>query len=405
MTIKDSFSEDGVRYLRGQDLTHFFISDANPVYIPQELYNGLSKRCHMKAGDILLSIVGTIGGVALVTDRYGSLTGSCKIAILRPRTISPYFLAAYLMSKVGQAQIQRRVRGAVQQGLILPDLNLLPVPTVDNEEQQKVEILMNQAYQKYRESESLYVEGQALLAAELGLDKLDLSESLYSVRHFSEVTKARRADAEYFQEKYYRLNTAIQQSTHRTLGRLIEPVRNGFDYRGFVEEGTPYVRVGDVRIGRIDLDGAARVPLTVAEVQKDISLRVGDVLFTRKGTYGCTAVVRSGQESVIISSEIMLLRLRRDLDVPLLPDYLALFLNSDLGYQQVKRRVHGVAYYSISQPDLADVSVVVPSLAIQERLADYVQTSLSAERASRRLLAEAKAEVERMIEQASATGG
>ena len=135
-----------------------------------------------------------------------------------------------------------------------------------------------------------------------------------------------------------------------------------------------------------------------ADVQKDVGLQIGDILFTRKGTYGNVAVVRQGQEQAIISSEIMLLRLRKNLDWPILPDYLALFLNSSLGYQQVERRVHGVAYYSISQPDLAEVQIVIPPVSLQKRLAEKVQLSLAAEQDAKRLLAEAKTHVERMIE-------
>jgi hypothetical protein len=43
----------------------------------------------MKLGDVLLSIVGTIGSVALVTEKYQHLTGSCKIAIIRPKSVNP----------------------------------------------------------------------------------------------------------------------------------------------------------------------------------------------------------------------------------------------------------------------------------------------------------------------------
>lgn len=161
VAIEDKFSDSGVRYLRGQDLTSFFISDSNPVYIPHHVYENL-KRSHMKQGDVLLSVVGTIGNVALVTDKYQELTGSCKLAILRPKSINPYFLVAYLASSFCQAQIQRRVRGAVQQGLILPDLSLLPVPSASDEQVKKVERLVKQSIQQQKYSVSLYAQTQAL---------------------------------------------------------------------------------------------------------------------------------------------------------------------------------------------------------------------------------------------------
>src|ERR1700674_5073905 len=58
LSIAEQFSETGVRYLRGQDLSDFFVSDADPIYIPERIYETLS-RSHMFAGDVLLGIVGT----------------------------------------------------------------------------------------------------------------------------------------------------------------------------------------------------------------------------------------------------------------------------------------------------------------------------------------------------------
>jgi restriction endonuclease S subunit len=86
----------------------------------------------MFPGDVLVSIVGTIGSVGLVTDRHGKLTGSCKLAIIRPHALPAEYVAVYLASRPGQNEIERRIRGAVQMGLILPDMKEIPVPIPDN---------------------------------------------------------------------------------------------------------------------------------------------------------------------------------------------------------------------------------------------------------------------------------
>jgi type I restriction enzyme M protein len=79
------------------------------------------------------------------------------------------------------------------------------------------------------------------------------------------------------------------------------------------------------------------------------------------------------------------------------PDYLALFLNSHAGYQQVERRVHGVAFYSISQADLAGINIPIPTADVQTRLARLVEQSIKAENEAKRLLEEAKWRVEEMV--------
>jgi hypothetical protein len=219
IAIEDKFTDFGIRYHRGQDLVDFFISDAKPAFIPYEVYETL-KRSHMKSGDVLLSIVGTVGSAALVTDKYQMLTGSCKIAIIRPRSINPHFLAAYLASPSCQAQIQRRIRGAIQQGLILPDLAALPVPSVDDHQAKKVESLVKQAFQQRKNSVSLYAQAQALLTTELGLDGLGLPTSGISTRCLSEVAAVGRIDAEY----YHPQKAYVQEWLDKLPGKTIAEV-------------------------------------------------------------------------------------------------------------------------------------------------------------------------------------
>ena len=156
ISISNKFSSAGVRYLRGQDLSDFFISDQDPVFIPEGTYYSLS-RSHMLPGDVLVGIVATIGTVGLVTDRHGKLTGNCKLAIVRTNQIQPEFLAAYLDSKAGKNEVVRRIRGAVQMGLILPDLREIPVPLFSYEFREQIANLVRQSYEKNNNSRTLSI--------------------------------------------------------------------------------------------------------------------------------------------------------------------------------------------------------------------------------------------------------
>ena len=219
---------------------------------------------------------------------------------------------------------------------------------------------------------------------------------MFFTRSYSEANDARRLDPEYFQPKYYRLEKSLKQCGYELspLTTLIEPIHNGFDFRQFCSKGVPYLRVGDIANGLINLDGAERIPIAIESIKKNITLQPGDILFTRKGTFGSAAVVRPGQELAVISSEVMLLRVT---DRRILPDYLAIYLNSPLGYQQVERRVHGVAFYSISQPSLAQTVVVRVPLSLQQKVQQWVQESFAASVESKDLLEQAKREVEQAV--------
>lgn len=231
-------------------------------------------------------------------------------------------------------------------------------------------------------------------------------EPLTYTRRASEALAAGRLDAEHFQPKY---DAAISRMGERglrieRLANLIQPILNGWDCREFVEEGTPYIRVGDVRGCRIKLESAERVGIDMSDVGKDISLRVGDVLFTRKGSFGNAAPVRKGEEQAIISSEIMLVRRKPEWIDKLLPEFLAVYFNSIAGALQSEQWAHGVAFYSISQEDLQRFAIPILPVRFQTQIAENLEASHAARQDAQSLLERAKRAVEVAIEQGEAAG-
>src|SRR5258708_6754245 len=98
MSVAEHFTDAGVRYLKGAELSDFFIDDSAPTYVPAQVNEEMA-RAQVKPGDVLLSVIGTVGPVALVTDKYDGLSCSCKLAIVRPHSVNPACLAIYLTSK------------------------------------------------------------------------------------------------------------------------------------------------------------------------------------------------------------------------------------------------------------------------------------------------------------------
>jgi restriction endonuclease S subunit len=397
----DWVEEEGITYLSAKCVkdNYFVLTSAGQISQEQ---NEANPRTQARVGDVLLTTVGTIGNAAVVEEDILPANMDRHLGIIRiapTANVDPYYLATFLNCQFGRFQTLREATGNVQLNLFIDKIKKLLVPI--GEEYNIIGELTYKSYRKRKESELIYADAERVLLDEIGLSDIDLTPQTTYIANFSEIAKANRIDAEYFQPKYYRLFSAINNCGYNVslLESLIEPIRNGIDYREFVDEGTPYLRVGDVRNGRIDIDNAEKIPVSKEFVRKNVGLEPGDLLFTRKGTFGNAAVVRHEQSHSIISSEIMLLRLLDQ--APILPDYLALFLNSTAGYQQIERRVHGVAFYSISQPDLAKTRIVVLPIPTQEVLTDKVYQSLNAEREAKLLLARAKYKIEQLILNAS----
>jgi restriction endonuclease S subunit len=118
-----------------------------------------------------------------------------------------------------------------------------------------------------------------------------------------------------------------------------------------------YIRTGDIDFEGLHLDKIKRITNTS---DLKIVVRKDDVLFTRKGNYGKSAVVSDEILNSAISSEIMLLRVK---DKKLSPYFLHAFLGTTYGQTQIERNIHGVSNFSITQDDVSRIKIkLVPKI-------------------------------------------
>ncbi len=377
--------------------------DAEPI---AQWVDDNNRRSSLQYNDIIVSTRGSVGYCAIVKDKIAPANidqDVARVEILNNEVI-PEYLLAYLNSTFGQDWFVRNSTGMVQQGVSLAKLRLCSIPILSLDFQAKISEVIKKAHARIEESKALYAEVENLLLDELGLRDWSPSSESISVKSFVEsFAGTGRLDAEYYQPKYDELFALMKASGYQIadLKDLIEPIKNGIDNREFVEEGFPYIRVGDVKNGRINLDSAVKIIPNKKE-SKDVKLDIGDILFTRKGSFGNAAVVKGSDLSAVISSEIMLLRLNEENSNSILPEYLALFFNSEIGFLQSERNAHGVAFYSISQDELGRTQILVPSIEFQKDIKQNLNLSLEKQKQSKQLLEIAKRAVEVAIEDSEA---
>ena len=401
----DLYESGDVPFARCVDcINHPFISklqDDSFERIPRWFMEQSGQIQRVGAGDIILTKVGTPCYASVVHD-YGEIALSRTVlGLVNIKGVNPYYLTAFLRSRFGFNQLMRQRELTIQYQLTLERVRAVLVYQASDKLQKSVEaIMLRYIAELVRASETTKQAEQSLLRA-LGIENWQPQEPLSYTRKASEAFAAGRLDAEHYQPKYDDMLRQIRTKGVDLipLGELILPVKNGFDWRDFVDEGTPYIRVGDISQCRINMGSAEKVSLTAANVKKDIVLRVGDVLFTRKGSFGNAAPVREGDEHAIISSEIMLVRRKAEHEKELLPEYLALFFNSIAGNLQAEKWAHGAAFYSVSQDDLNRFLIPMISGDKQGKVGQLLETSEMARRQAVELLNRAKRAVELAIEE------
>ena len=397
------YPDKGIRFLRVQNIMQNYIDDSDLVYISATSDLEL-QRSKLKEDDVLLTITGvSYGKSAVVTKDFDGCNinqHSVKIT-LNTKYFLPHFISTFLNSNKGKLQSDKNIVGVTRPALDYTAIKNFLVPLVTLNFQLSISHLIHLSDHNLIKAKKIYQQAEDLLLTELGLKDWKPTEESIAVKSFSEsFLSSGRLDAEYYQPKFYQVEEAIQSCSFHSqrLGSLIEPIQNGFDYREYTEEGTPYIRVGDVKNGQINFESAVKIPMTISDIDKPVGLKTGDILFTRKGSFGNSAVVTELELNAIISSEIMLLRLTSVFKQEILPEYVSLFLNSKFGYLQVERRVHGVAYYSISQPDLANLLIPMLPISQQQKIVEKIKLSFVLKQKSKQLLEIAKIGVEKAIE-------
>lgn len=112
-------------------------------YVDQETYNRENKRTKVEVGDILLTIVATIGRSAVVKeDRPVLLQRS--VCVLKPhKNIVPEFLKYSLDTNRVQSYMIANAHGAAQAGLYLNQVEQIKIPVPPFAEQQRIADLLD----------------------------------------------------------------------------------------------------------------------------------------------------------------------------------------------------------------------------------------------------------------------
>lgn len=111
-------------YIRVRDMGEKYLPINNLEYVPNEVFPSI-KNYIVDKGDLLLSIVGTVGLVSLVNDELdkASLTENCVKIIPQKDIIDNEFLYYFIKSNIGQEEIFRKIVGAVQPKLPIYNIN------------------------------------------------------------------------------------------------------------------------------------------------------------------------------------------------------------------------------------------------------------------------------------------
>jgi len=352
-------------------------------------------------GSVLLSTVRpNRSAVALVTNPSPRTVCSSGFLVLKPRQVSPEYLFAFLKTKYLTGLLVRETTATMYPAVAEEDVLSLPFLQPAPGLHERVTNLVRKAHLELERAGQLYSQAESLLLAELGLDGIDLSHSLFYEARYSETIEAGRMDAECFATDPLRQWRSPYPT--RSLGELAEKIENGMTPASseYSENGVPILKVGGLLSkGEISwLGDRVSVDSKINKTSKGLA-RPNEVFVLCAahhvryiGKSGILWEVPEDKEFCRYVGELIGIQCSRQV----MPEFLTVYLNLPPVLHSIQRLVRGLSAHLYPQ-DLETLPVPLLPDSVQCELASMLRESHTVRKESKRLTDEAVRTVEEAI--------
>ncbi len=385
---------DGVKYLTAENVKQGYVDVDRVRYVGTDV-DERNARARVRAGDVLVSIKGTLGEIGLAEKELLPANMNRDVAIIKLHShINGGYLTAFLRSRFGVYQLAREGSGSVQQMITLARLRAVQVVVLPKEQQDEVAQLQSDGLECAQRSKRLYSDAERLLESELGLDQLMYEKPMGYTARLSDLETSRRSDAEHYQPRFKQLTDHLSAFPTERVRDIRTYNRRGFQ-PVYVQNGEIDV-VNSQHLGsrHIDYEGLEKTSAaSFAAAAKGKIQRDDLLIYTTGAPYIGRTNVYLSDGPALASNHVNILRLRSGIDAA----YMALVFQSVVGQFQAQKHSRGS-----NQAELYTANIdrfVVPLLEDdrQQLIGDLVRNSLLKQQESRRLLEQAKARVEQLI--------
>lgn len=346
--------------------------------------------------DVIVSTVRPIrNAVSLIREDSKNLICSSGFVVLKAEKVEPEYLFIYLKSRPIVELLSRKTTATMYPAVTVDDILNIKIYLGNKNFRKEIKNKVIEAQNELENSKSFYFQAENLLLEELGLKNFEEEGGLWNVVKLSEIKKANRIDAEYFQKKYKKLVEKIEQNNAEKLGNLVS-MKKGIEpgAEKYQDEGKLFIRVSSLsKQGTIDKDQKYLSEELYQKLKNDYEPKVGEILLTKDATPGIACVLKEPIEGVVAGG-ILRLKLKIDIEA----EYLALVVNSIIGQAQAERDAGGSVIAHWKPEQIRNIIIPILPKPIQQKIKDLVQKSHEARKKAKNSLEEAKQKVEDLIE-------
>ena len=168
-----------IKFIKVKDFNEYGVDEKNIEFISNEIHTGKLKRSMLLEDDLLVSIAGTLGKIAIVTNSLDNANTNQAVAFVRlEKTINKGYLYFYMHTKEFQEDIIKKQVHAVQPNLSLTELGNIMVPVLRDENKNLYNVLLQKLILNVEENKKLEQLRDSLLPklmnGEIDLDKIEI---------------------------------------------------------------------------------------------------------------------------------------------------------------------------------------------------------------------------------------
>ncbi len=389
------FYNGNIAFIKTDNVRHGYIDRNFNDYL-SELGNEQISRTTLQPNDIITTIIGATEKVVARSAIIQKDLLPCNINqnIVQIRVndaiISPYYVYFYLNSFYGKNYLYYYSRQTEQINLNCNEVSYVRIPRFSNKFQSLLDDIFVKSQLSVQNAEKGYKSAEELLNIELHINGIQNSKN-YSIKSYlNSFCKTKRLDAEYYQDKYDKLFPLIKNpeklSNIVKIAKSIEPGSD--EYR---QDGIPFIRVSDLSKFGIS---ETEIYLDKAKYKSAIKPKKDSILFSKDGSIGIAYKVEEDIDAVTSSALLHLTVKTTDI----LPDYLALTLNSNVVQLQAERDSGGSIIEHWRLGDIKELVIPVLDIKIQTKIAQKVQESFRLRNRANDLLKKGIQSVEIAIE-------
>ena len=389
-----NFQSSYTPFIRTQNVRPILIDNEGLTCVDPSIDN----PAVLEEGVILFVRVGEgVGNSSIVTRYWRGSSCSDNVLRVKIKYLDPYFVIAYLNSKLGEQYLERVKKGSARSLISRQNVDLIRIYEPADEVVVYCRTNILEAQKLVINSESLYSQAENLLLEELELKDFKPKYELSYSTNLSKAFEVCRVDAEYFQPVYHQLIEHLKGSFETMpLKTFILDFQKGTEVGSekYQEEGKPFIRVSNLSIrGFVKRDQQYIDEELYQRLKDTYEPKVGDFLLTKDATPGIAYVVKEPIEGIIGSGILKLGMNESEIN----KEYLAFCINTVAGKMQIERDSGGSVITHWRPQQIKNLQIPILAPETQQKIASLVQESHEAKKNANELLESAKRKVQEAI--------